>query len=74
MSNKENHPEAWVFFAENARNMGNYYRIPEPNKSGLFINTTNVCDLWSKFINKWYEPNLNSESITGKIQYITTYL
>jgi len=63
-----------VFFAENARNMGSYYRIPEPNKSGLFINANDVCDLWHKFIQSWYKPNLKSECLRSKIQYITQNL
>lgn len=72
------YPEAWKFYVEHARNisgephlnhLGNY-RIPEPNQSGNFIYANVVEELWSSFIRKWYEPNLRSESLHGKIQYI----
>ena len=46
------------------------YRIPKPDRSGNFIYANTVEDLWRQFIQAWFEPNLNSESIRGKIQYI----
>lgn len=77
-SNAILYPEAWKFFIEQARNIEeeydiNYlgkYRIPEPNRSGKFIYTDTVENLWFEFHKKWNEPNLNSESVIGKIQYI----
>lgn len=77
-SNAELYPEAWSFYIDQARNikeeydinyLGNY-RIPEPNRSGKFIYAQTVEELWGKFIDKWNEPDLNSESIRSKIQYI----
>ena len=78
MSNKKKYPEAWEFYIEQARNimeepelnhMGNY-RIPKPNMSGDFIYAKDVTELWDKFILDWYEPNIKSHSVYGKIQYI----
>ncbi len=78
MSNKERHPEAWDFFAEQARNitqeielsdLGNY-RIPKPNKSGDFLYADKVEELWCMFILQWYKEDVNSESVRGRMQYI----
>lgn len=78
MSNAVNHPEAWEFYVEQARNitkepdlnhLGNY-RIPVPDMSGNFIYADNVGHLWSQFIEAWYKPSLHSHSVRGKIQYI----
>lgn len=78
ISNEEKHPEAWKFYIEMARNieqesdishLGNY-RISVPDMSGNFIYAKTVEELWRRFIVSWYEPNLNSESVYGKIQYI----
>ncbi len=77
-SNKKLYPEAWSFYVEQARNITNEpelvelgnYRIPEPNKSGNFIYANTIEELWTKFMFQWYKPNLNSESVHGKIQYI----
>lgn len=78
MSNSEKHPEAWNFYVEQARNISNElnlnhlgnYRIPKPNRSGDFIYAETVEELWSKFIKSWYNIDINSESVYGKIQYI----
>ena len=78
MSNSERYPEAWNFYIEQARNITNEpdlihlgnYRIPEPNRSGRFIYAYTVESLWCKFIESWYRPDLNSESVYGRIQYI----
>ena len=80
-SNAVKYPEAWAFYKEHARNiseephlnhLGNY-RIPEPNQSGDFIYADTVEDLWISFLRKWYEPNIKSESLYGKIQYIVEH-
>jgi len=81
MSNSVKHPEAWKFYIEQARNIENEpdismlgkYRIPVPNRSGLFIYADTVEELWSRFIKSWYEVDLNSESVYGKIQYIVQH-
>lgn len=76
MRNSKQHPEAWAFYIEHARNIEDEdslpgkYRIPKPNRSGDFIYADSVEKLWAKFIQAWYNPDLNSESIRGKIQYI----
>lgn len=76
--NSVKHPEAWNFFEEHARNimqepdlvhLGNY-RIPVPDRSGNFIYTKTVEELWSRFIEFWYKIGINSPSMYGKIQYI----
>lgn len=76
--NSIKHPEAWKFYIDQARNimeepdlkkLGNY-RIPVPDKSGNFIYADTVEELWGNFIQQWYKPKLNSESLYGKIQYI----
>lgn len=78
ISNSKKYPEAWVFYVEQARNiteestlnhLGNY-RIPKPNQSNDFIYADKVEQLWSKFIRAWFDEDLNSPSIRGKIQYI----
>jgi hypothetical protein len=79
-SNSELHPEAWKFFIDQARNIMNEpelpanYRIPEPNMSGNFIYSDTIEGLWVQFIRKWYEPNFNSHSVYGQIQYIVENL
>ena len=78
MKNSERYPEAWAFYVENARNISKEpelkqfgtYRIPEPNESGNFIYADTVESLWSKFINNWFLPDINSASVYGKIQGI----
>jgi hypothetical protein len=80
MNNSEQHPEAWDFYEEQARNisdensinhLGNY-RIPNPDMSGKFVYATNVEILWQKFIREWYSiESLNAPTVRGKIQYIT---
>ena len=77
MSNSKTHPEAWEFYIEQARNivgtnlnhLGNY-RIPKPNMSGDFIYSSTVEGLWFQFIRAWYDVDINSHSVYGKIQYI----
>lgn len=78
MKNSERYPDAWQFYIENSRNiinepelnsLGNY-RIPEPNESGNFIYADTIESLWSKFINFWFLPDINSASVYGKIQGI----
>jgi hypothetical protein len=78
LGNADIHPEAWDFYIAQARNitsekdirhLGNY-RIPSPDRSGEFIYSRTVDGLWAKFIRRWYEPNINSESVYGKIQGI----
>ena len=77
-SNAVKHPEAWAFYVEHARNiseevslnnLGNY-RIPKPNKSGDFIYSDTIEYLWVQFIRSWYDEDINSLSVRGKIQYI----
>jgi len=76
-NNSKEHPEAWAFYIENARNISKEsdlkglgkYRIPDPIGED-FIYANDVTELWAKFIQRWYEPNLNSPSIYGTIQYI----
>jgi len=80
MSNSEKHPDAWEFFIENARNMEKEeeviygkYRIPHPCSTLgdiRFIYANDSGELWSKFIEEWYKPDLNSQSAYGKIQAI----
>lgn len=77
MSNAEKYPECWEFFIEHARNMEGEpeakiakYRIPKPDHSGEFIHDNCPGKLFEKFKNFWYQDNLNSMSIYGKIQYI----
>lgn len=81
MNNSIEHPEAWEFFMEQARNimqepylihLGNY-RIPRPNMSGDFIYAVTVEGLWSQFIRAWYAVDINSHSVYGKIQYIVQH-
>ncbi len=77
MRNSEKHPEAWKFYIKHARNMEGEeeekigkYRIPRPDRSGEFIYSECVEGLWRKFIEAWYTPDLNSECVRSKIQYI----
>jgi hypothetical protein len=44
--------------------------IANPDKSGSFIFTDTVEDLWYKFITAWHKPSLNSPSVYGKVQHI----
>ncbi len=77
--NSKEHPEAFAFFVEQARNitevlelkhLGNY-RIPVPNMSGDFIYSMTVEVLWIKFIKMWYQlEGLNAPTVRGKIQHI----
>jgi hypothetical protein len=81
MCNSKRHPEAWAFFIEHARNIQGEpdinhlgkYRIPVPDRSGNFIYADDTGILWSKFIEKWYEANLDSPSVYGIIQYVVTH-
>jgi len=81
-NNKIDHPEAWAFFIEQARNIKKEpelkhlgkYRISEPNRSGKFIYADDTGILWNKFIQMWYKEDINSESLYGKIQYIVNNL
>jgi hypothetical protein len=81
-SNSELYPEAWNFFIDQARNIMNEpilsavanYRIPVPDKSGEFIYADSPEMLWARFVKKFYEPNFNSPSVYGKIQYIVQNL
>jgi len=77
-NNAKEHPEAWRFFIEHARNIKKekelkhlgLYRIPVPDQSGNFIYANDTGILWYRFIQEWYKVGINSPSVYGKIQYI----
>ena len=71
------HPELWRFFEENARNvMGTdvekygKYRIPKPDRSGMFLYADDPKTLLLRLKEEWFKPSFDSPSIRGKIQAI----
>ena len=77
----DEHPEAWEFFKEQARNIMDYsevnnngkwsYRIPVPDMSGNFIYARkDITELIHPFLMAWYRPHKDSHSMYGKTQYI----
>lgn len=76
--NSKKYPEAWEFFIEHARNIENEpdishlgkYRIPKPDRSGKFLYANNPGLLFIKLKNTFYNIDINSPSVYGKIQYI----
>jgi hypothetical protein len=81
-SNRFKHPDAWVFYEEQARNimgepdlvhLGNY-RIPAPDETGNFIYADTPEQLWARFFDAWTFSIHDSESLHRQIQYIVTHL
>jgi len=80
MNNSEQYPEVWDVFIRDARNIEQTeegkihgkYVIHHPSKhEWIYANDPGV--LFEKFKDAWYEPNLDSPSVYGKIQYIVTH-
>jgi hypothetical protein len=76
MTNSEKYPEAWKVFTEAARNIegcedsvNGKYCIPHPTGNGI-IYSNDTGELFYKFKNEFYKPNINSPSVYGKIQHI----
>lgn len=79
MSNKTKYPECWAFFEKHARNMEGTpeegigkYRVPKPDMSGDFLYHDKVEVLFQLLKDFWYKLSVDSPSVYGKIQYITS--